>query len=429
MLKGRTTIQLFNGKTGEVENSFVEENMVTNAASNILNPKLQWSFSGDNFANMLIQATPVCNQLFGGVMLWEKAHTENADNIVSAVKNYNVGNAGSAYSGTNPKRGSLNTAESGAIDGGYRFVWDFATDRANGTFNSITLTSRRGGNGGWGNTTDSDGGFLMSPTNMAESNVVTQGFKESGFSATSTYLKGCFAKNLYIYAKAADNVLNLTLASVANSEQLPITTSLNTTDGQVVSTEVKTATSTLTFCDTSYMFVDSEGMLHSLRFKTGQTFHYIKINPITAVILEEMVININSTEKFGSTSFAVYGGNLILFNQTRSCMCEYTKSGDYVKAIPELTSSGMTFGLLGNWLVSFYGTKAYIYDGDKVIISNCSYSSAPQIAYTYEKQYPYVLTSNFGYVLLAPFISTINNMTVPVTKTDSQTMKITYEVY
>jgi hypothetical protein len=38
------------------------------------------------------------------------------------------------------KRGSLNTTESGAVENGYKFVWDFATDKANASINSLALT-------------------------------------------------------------------------------------------------------------------------------------------------------------------------------------------------------------------------------------------------------------------------------------------------
>jgi hypothetical protein len=45
-----------------------------------------------------------------------------------------------SYSGTNLRRGNVNTADSQAITGGYKFVWEWDTARGNGTINSVCLT-------------------------------------------------------------------------------------------------------------------------------------------------------------------------------------------------------------------------------------------------------------------------------------------------
>lgn len=45
-----------------------------------------------------------------------------------------------AYSGSNQKRGTFNTTESGNIENGYRFIWDWATNQGNGDIASACLT-------------------------------------------------------------------------------------------------------------------------------------------------------------------------------------------------------------------------------------------------------------------------------------------------
>lgn len=45
-----------------------------------------------------------------------------------------------SYSGTNLRRGNVNTADSQVITGGYKFVWEWDTARGNGTINSVCLT-------------------------------------------------------------------------------------------------------------------------------------------------------------------------------------------------------------------------------------------------------------------------------------------------
>ena len=80
------------------------------------------------------------------IMLFDENIEENPEIIFKPVNVNIVGHAGSAYSGTNVMRGSYNTNESGEIENGYRHVWDFGTDKANGTIKCLSLTSLNGGN-------------------------------------------------------------------------------------------------------------------------------------------------------------------------------------------------------------------------------------------------------------------------------------------
>ena len=103
-LKGKTTIELTNVRTGKRER-IESENMVTNAVSNIL----AHNYCGIANFNSL---TPLKN-MFGGVLLFKDNITENADN-------YNIPNdtntcfawAGDeAHATANPYRGNPNGGE------------------------------------------------------------------------------------------------------------------------------------------------------------------------------------------------------------------------------------------------------------------------------------------------------------------------------
>lgn len=159
--KGKSTIQLFNAKTGKETGRFVDENMMTNALTQVFNPPewiLLWGGGVDeNVSNYGIdhtncfnfvarQWTPVATRMLGGVFLFRDKIPENANTVMMPYNNQMVGNAGpatTAYSAST--MGTYNQNESGEIDYGYRHVWDFATDRSNGQISCLSLTSVGGG--------------------------------------------------------------------------------------------------------------------------------------------------------------------------------------------------------------------------------------------------------------------------------------------
>ena len=148
-LKGKTTIELTDVNTGEVE--IVEhENMMTNALNNIFNHNpfgiyniMLSTASSKYFDKYFI---PICPNLLGGILLFSEALEENVDNILVGSSQLPMGyaaNNANPYDDT--KRGSMNLNESMAIDKGYRFVWDFTTSQGNGTIAALALTSCYGG--------------------------------------------------------------------------------------------------------------------------------------------------------------------------------------------------------------------------------------------------------------------------------------------
>mgnify|MGYP006923764568 CR=1 FL=1 len=74
----------------------------------------------------------------GGILLYQNALEERADNIYAPLNNPLIGYASDDANNTEDiRRGSRNLTESKEVDGGYRFVWDFATSQANGTISAI----------------------------------------------------------------------------------------------------------------------------------------------------------------------------------------------------------------------------------------------------------------------------------------------------
>lgn len=168
-------IQLFNAKTGKLEHKQENTNIVTNAVQDILtyNDPLGWGArlrqpNSSDYVRMGVQQFnylhPFPTTAFGGLLLFDSNIDEDPTIMMPPDGVMETAHAGSAYSGVNPHRGSYNTNESGAIDEedrkGYRHVWDFGTDKGNGTIKCLSLTSRTGGDIGYINNFPNNSDYL-----------------------------------------------------------------------------------------------------------------------------------------------------------------------------------------------------------------------------------------------------------------------------
>lgn len=151
-IKGHSTIELTNVKTGEVER-YEDDNMVTNAIQLYLNDLGEFNISPIHMDAVRQSLIPT---LFGGVLAFDTAITENANNIIcpSGVKMIANGAYEVVSNDSVTEMGSFNSSESGWLsDGKYKMVWDFTTTQANGNINCVCLTSANHGYIGEGNST------------------------------------------------------------------------------------------------------------------------------------------------------------------------------------------------------------------------------------------------------------------------------------
>ena len=144
MIKGKATIQLYDEKTGEVVRELHEENMITNAVDTILNPpdyiEIGMDSDNDRSFNMLRDFVGnLADTAFRGVIVCRDKIPEDGNNMMLPWTNEEIGHAGISNTSTDKSIGTYNANESGRIENGkgYRHVWDFASDRANG---EITAT-------------------------------------------------------------------------------------------------------------------------------------------------------------------------------------------------------------------------------------------------------------------------------------------------
>lgn len=144
-LKGRLKLEIRDAVTGEIKETRIEDNQVTDAVYNVINGAVARARKGNYTQVQLGTATEdIIRMLFGGVMVFGKS-IDTSHIVPSADEmQYMVGNgnqqatiSGSGFKGT--LRSATVTSDTA------EFIWDFASTQCNGTIASICLTSNKGG--------------------------------------------------------------------------------------------------------------------------------------------------------------------------------------------------------------------------------------------------------------------------------------------
>ena len=150
-IKGKTVFELTDVNTGKVER-YEDCNMITNGLQDFLDPCGSWGVYP--FAKESVRNTSVRNTLTGGIFLFDGTLDEDATNTYanSTLKMVGNGAIGISNATTVTELGSYNSSESGVQgDGSIKYVYDFLTSQANGAIQSVCLTSKVGGYMGYGN--------------------------------------------------------------------------------------------------------------------------------------------------------------------------------------------------------------------------------------------------------------------------------------
>lgn len=153
-MKGHTKIELTNVKTGE-KRTYEKDNFVTNLFRDAMQPAGAYGDLKEYFANNKKTAQAALLDMTRGIVLFDAALPADPDEYTLPAGVNMVGRGtDAAYNGNDTTLGSYNASES-VIDNdgsnvGYRFVWDFSTQQANGVIKSICLTPTDTANIGFG---------------------------------------------------------------------------------------------------------------------------------------------------------------------------------------------------------------------------------------------------------------------------------------
>ena len=194
MLEGRTIIELTDVHTGEKE-VHEDKNMITNAMNEIFGTLPSYiNYGGDK--SYLNKGSNLITELFGGILLFDKALPEDANQLIAPAGTQLVG-CGAYGTQNNTKgkcRGNYNQTESefNQSQKYMKFVYDFATSQANGTIASLALTSKKGGFVSYGGENDTI--FVDTNTNSSSATMDYTSSRDKTF-YSSGYMKFVASKD------------------------------------------------------------------------------------------------------------------------------------------------------------------------------------------------------------------------------------------
>lgn len=480
VLKGKTTFELTDVNTGEVE-VIEDTNMITNALQEFV---ATYGYFGCDVlgGNILGNGSFWANAL-GGLFLFDTKLDENVNNILmpAGVKmvgngSYNISNNGSVT-----ELGSYNTSESGLqSDGSIKFVYDFSTQQANGNIACACLTSKIGGYIGMGNKNraciyNENYNFkeFMSDSNhqrqsgIAGSNQDAQHLLYPVYSENSIYFTNPY--NINYDANYANQHWSTTkkiqvlkvkagFTSIGIKERLLLNQVVETYDIDIpqdiltyMGTNKYTAVINSDIDGNVYvMFCKMSAKADNFRLSAGTFCWIMKIDRKMNATAYKLTNNVGKTLTFSRRESVFEGDYIWLFESNSPYNIYGIKYADNTQIIETGTNVGSVSklfviekNLIG--VMQYYNSSGYyaplVYD----VINNelrqvngfCKYCSQDIYIPFIDKKGVYMhvycssssSTNNYFSVLKDPrYLATINNLSEPVVKTASKTMKVTYTI-
>lgn len=404
-LHGHVRVETRSRWTGKVIDSQEKDNLVTNAAQKMLQI-MQWS--GSQVPNAYW--TPIYSRLLGGIMLFDNTLTESANNISFPPSAKLVGFAGQGSDSGNVMCGSRNSAESVFSSNGFTTVWDFLTSQANGTIASIARTSYMNkynpcfgyeyASYSWNNSQNG-----IAPAVTALGYDETNGYLYLACTSASTVDGISFNTSTIYRAKLNIEKIGLIIPPLRASRMEPLKT-LTSADGTIYAYSWvydKFADNFVYITNSTIHLIANDGT-HSTKTATGVSgSHFAVTETYYWVANGTTLYRITKSNTSEIETYSVRGQNLS------------PSKGDVLYA----------------WADGFGNTSIVYPDGTVVTVPADSISTGNAWSTVDYKDIGTLYSARSGTagsMLFARsnYLGTIANLDSPVTKTSSQTMKITY---
>ena len=479
-LKGKTTFELTDVNTGEVE-VIEDTNMITNGLRDFL--ATYGYFGCDVLSNNKIGASSLWVNALGGLFLFDSRLDENVENtfMPAGVKMVGNGSKDMSNSGVVTELGSYNTTESGLqSDGSVKLVYDFSTQQANGTIACACLTSKLGGYIGMGNsnekrifnkdylfTTFMSDNYHRRTSNIDGSKKDIQHFLYASYNDAAVYLSNPY--NITYNASYAEQHWSTTkkiqilkvktgFTSVSIKESLLLNQVSETYDIDIPQ-DILTYMGTNKY--TALINSDIDGNVYVM-------FYNMSYNPVDLILNAGTfcwIMKIDRKRNVKHYKFTNNVGRKLVFNRryivfNGEYLFAYTESAPYklygikYSDSTQIIDVNLTFNskynlfnidknLIGMFGNSYDGSNYYaplVYDVVNNKLSCCNgrggyfeYLYIPFIdkkgVYIYVYYYYSSNYANYFKILKEPrYLATINNLSEPVVKTASKTMKVTYTI-
>ena len=473
-LKGKTTFELTDVNTGEVE-VIEDSNMITNGLQDFL--ATYGYFGCDVLSDDKMGASSLWVNALGGLFLFDSRLEENVNNILmpAGVKMIGNGSKDMSNSGVVTELGSYNTSESGLqSDGSVKLVYDFSTQQANGTIACVCLTSKLGGYIGMGNSNEKrifnkDYSFTTYISNDAykrTSNIDgskndNQHVLYASYNDNAIYLSNPY--NIKYDASHADQHWSTTkkiqilkvkagFTSIGIKERLLLNQVSETYDidiPQDILTYMGTRTNLV------YINADTDGNVFVVFNTGGDTLNNGSFCWIMKIDRERNVTHYKFTNNVGSPIYfyrskMVFNGEYLFVYTNNSPIKVYgIKYSDSTQIIDvNLTFNSVyklfnidknLIGMFGNSYNSdYYAPLVYDVVNNELRYCNGKGGTSYELYIPFiDKKGVYIYvycynSSNYANdfkILKDPrYLATINNLSEPVVKTASKTMKVTYTI-
>ena len=434
-MHGKATLILTDKDTGRVVEQREEHNLVTNALNSIFAQPPTLAYNGSS-RHVFCGYLPMYANLLKGLILFGDTIPENAYDYMPDGKYSVLATAGTAYSGTDAMRGTLNENQSCEIENGYRFVWDFAPEKAIGTIRCLGLTSRFNGNRGNLALAGSASPYIMNPSDL-ESESYNNSVQIVNGSGTFFLQKG---RNTFysVYAKST-NVASIQKYKVADPLALKI---CDKTDAYLESeTEITTANSVNSSRSVKFYDPITERLFlgyfdyYSQNNTNYYEFKYTLINPITCEIISQSAEWIKTNAPWRTDYCAgYYNGKLYLgIYGPKIAVCSL--SGTLERTIDPGLYSLYKFMLVDGKIACECKLAAggrrcvYFIDEPKTQLVNDTINYVPIHTTELTAPYQYATISGTVYIMLrTDYLATINNLASPLVKTDQHALQVRYEI-
>lgn len=429
-MQGKTTFILRDKDTGKIVDEREEHNMLTNALRDIFDIPKTAVFGSFN-TSLMSSYLPFHKNLLHGLMLFGENIPEKTDDYFINERYNIIGTAGSAYTGTDPKRGTFNASASGVIENGYRLVWDFAPEKAIGSISCAGLSSLHSGNRG---SSFSAGVTVANALDITNSSTAKLNVLSG--SAQGNYAM-CRGKILHYYYQSSNNVQSITIHRYRSPD--PEAIRLNTS-----STLVLEESKTITLPIRPYRIFpnESDGKIYiidpsgSVNQKVGIKVASVDLDSYEATLLTEKPIETSIAFSYYSNVYAgvfndrvyvVYNSNLFV----------YSPDGTLIEQSQLLVSSVSGIFLYDNkiWLSGKYKetqTSCYVVLEEKPVYLPNASSFENYFFHTNKDIHKPFFAANFGQSLYTmirtDYLATINNLPEPIEKTDQHALQVRYEL-
>lgn len=516
-IKGVCSIELRN-EDGSLAQKTTDENMVTNFISNLINPDYDF-FKGlfdKNVMKLDYALYPLIDKVIGGVFLFGETLPEDPDYRIPKAPL--IGHASSTYQYNLPTVGLFNTNESTVLSDtegnvkGFKYVWDFATDKANGTIKCVSLTTGKAGSKGFKYSSDSKiSNYLFTspcidtisyyyfyrPLNVFQTSTVkylfgtdteTKGSYHCILYGSNDYdsyrvvgtsdgmylesmLIGNFENNIYIFLTGIyDHRLTFSKYSMKNN--IGIYEERNTFEKRMILLEEKTIIFDKILFDNNYLYKTRDTLS---QIYTDEEYIYLsgnlngnlliyKIDPNTINIIEEVnestsivgvgkIYNKGYQQKQGCILYCGYYYTTRLWDSNDGTSSKWRFDLIKINAndlndfetIKTLKTASSTASYIGCEIsYSIYDNLLFVMNGDArsycINEKGILFEFLGAIPLTFKNlKFPYVvgksIKTNSGntsaYICYGVYnqgLITIDNLSTPIIKNNTQTMKITYEI-